>query len=200
MYSQYFTVADESTAVNTGQGDLTVTFSRGYKRINFVIDGGFEDYNSCDFFCFTSSYINWIGTNSVGGSFDASIFHFAPYAHSGNGVGLLGSADGSDSLSGTLTPAQPLQTVAGQSYTITFFQASAFSGPDEAPAFINILWNGVVVSTIRPGFSNYEYFSLDVVGAGDDVLAFNGGAAPAWTFIDDIGVYWIWLPVLYLVT
>lgn len=120
---------------------------------------------------------------------DATIFFYAQYAHSGNGVGLLGSADGSDSLNGTLTPAQPLQTVAGQKYTIVFFQASAFSGPDEASAFINVLWNGIVVSTIRPGFSNYEYCSLDVVGAGDDVLAFNGGAAPAWTFIDDVGVY-----------
>ena len=95
-------------------------------------------------------------------------------------------------MSGTLTPAQPLQTVAGQNYAITFFQASAFSGPtDESPAFVDILWNGDVVSTIRPGFSNYEFVCINVVGAGDDVLAFHGGAAPAWTFIDDIGVYQI---------
>ena len=95
-------------------------------------------------------------------------------------------------MPGTLTPAQPLQTVAGQKYTITFFQASAFSGPkDEAPAFVDILWNGNIVLTIRPGFSNYEYISLDVVGAGNDVLAFHGGAAPAWTFIDDVAVFQI---------
>ena len=189
---QYFIVADESTAVNTGQGNLTVTFSRGYQRKNFVIDGGFEGYNACDSFCFTQSYSNWISTSSVGGYLDATIFFFAPYAYSGNGVGLLGSAFGFDSLPGTLTPAQPLQTVAGQSYTITFFQASAFSGSYlEAPAFVDILWNGNVVSTIRPGFSNYEYFSFNVVGAGNDVLAFHGGAAPAWTFIDNIAVFQI---------
>ena len=95
-------------------------------------------------------------------------------------------------MPGTLTPAQPLQTVAGQNYTITFFQASAFSGVyDEIPAFIDIRWNGNVVLTVRPGFSNYEYISLNVVGAGNDVLAFHGGAAPAWTFIDDIAVYQI---------
>ena len=188
--SQYFIVADESTAVNTGQGDLAVTFSRGYKRKNFVIDGGFEYYDACDFFCFTSSYAYWIGTDSVNGSFDATIFHFAPYARSGNGVGLLGSAYGYDSLPGTLTPAQPLQTVSGQNYVITFFQSSAFSGPDdEARAFVDILWNGKVVSTINPGFSYYEPFYFNVVGTGNDVLAFHGGAAPAWTFIDDIGVY-----------
>jgi hypothetical protein len=57
-------------------------------------------------FCFTS-HTNWIGTDPVGGSFDATIF-FAPYAHSGNEVGLPGSADGSNFLSGTLTPTQLL--------------------------------------------------------------------------------------------
>lgn len=54
-----------------------------------------------------TSYANYINTNSVGGSFDPTIF-FAPYAHSGNGVDLLGSADGSHFSSETLTPAQPL--------------------------------------------------------------------------------------------
>ena len=71
-----------------------------------------------------------------------------------------------------------------------FFQASAFSGPDdEALASMDILWNGNVVGSIHPGFSEYEHFSFDVVGDGDDVLAFHGGAAPAWIFIDDIAVY-----------
>jgi hypothetical protein len=121
---------------------------------------------------------------------DATIFFFQPYAYNGNAVGLLGSAIGFDSFPGTLTPAQPLQTVADQKYTITFFQASAFSGRiSEEPAFIQILWNDEVVSTIRPGYSNYEYFSFDVVGAGNDVLAFHGGAAPAWSFIDDVAVF-----------
>lgn len=95
-------------------------------------------------------------------------------------------------MPGTLTPAKPLETVAGQAYTITFFQASAFSGPEgEAPAIIEILWNGDVVSTIKPGFSDYKFYSFNVVGAGYDVLAFHGGAAPAWIFIDDIAVYQI---------
>ncbi|KAF8154947.1 hypothetical protein B0H34DRAFT_676632 [Crassisporium funariophilum] len=188
--SMYFIVADVSTAVNTGQGDLMVTFSRGYKRKNFVIDGGFEGFNECDDFCFEQSYSNWIGTSSAGGSLDATIFFFQPYTHSGNGVGLLGSATGADGLAGTLTPAKPLLTKAGQKYTITFFQASSFSGPTlEAAAVVNVLWNGKVVSTIRPGFENYQFFTVDVVGAGNDVLAFNGGAAPAWSFIDDISVF-----------
>lgn len=181
------------STVNTGQGDLAVTFSRGYKRINYVIDGGFEGYDAChcDFF-FSPNYTNWIGTSPDGGYLDATIFLYAPYAHSGNGVGLLGSADGSDSLPGTLTPAKPLETVAGQEYTIGFFQASAFSGPKgEASAIIEVLWNEDVVSTIKPGFSNYKYYSVNVVGVGNDVLAIRGGNAPAWSFIDDIAVFQI---------
>lgn len=187
---QYFIVADESTAVNTGQGDLQVTFSRGYRRKNFLVDGGFEGFNACDDFCFAESYANWIGTSPRGGSLDATIFFNAPFAHSGNGSALLGSATGVDTLPGTLTPAQPLQTVAGQQYQISFFQASSFSGPTlEAPAFVNILWNGNIINTITPGFSGYELFQFTVTAVGNDVLAFNGGEAPAWSFLDDITVF-----------
>ena len=169
---------------------MQVTYSRGYQRINYVVDGGFEGYDACDFFCFATSYANWIGTSPAGGYLDALIFFYAPYAHTGNGVGLLGSGSGADALSGTLTPTQPLQTVAGQAYTIGFFQASAFSGPsNEAAAFIDVLWNGATVLSIEPGFSNWEFYSVQVVGTGNDVLAFYGGSAPAWSFIDDISVY-----------
>lgn len=71
-----------------------------------------------------------------------------------------------------------------------FFHASAFSGPSgEADAFVDILWNGAVVSTLHPGYTNWEFFSFTVVGAGNDVLAFHGGKAPAWSFLDDVAVY-----------
>ncbi|KAF9043296.1 hypothetical protein BJ165DRAFT_1595297 [Panaeolus papilionaceus] len=188
--SMYFIVADASSATNTGQGDLQVTFSRGYRRKNYVVDGGFEGYTACSDFCFTASYANWVGTSPAGGTLDATIFHFQPYAHSGSGVGLLGSATGADNLPGTLTPASPLQTVSGKNYQINFFQASAFSGPTlEADAFIDILWNGNVVTTITPGFQNWQFYSFQVTAAGNDVLAFRGGKAPAWSFIDDIAVF-----------
>ncbi|CAA7263587.1 unnamed protein product [Cyclocybe aegerita] len=188
--SMYYIVADESTAVNTGQGNLKVTFSRGYKRKNYVIDGGFEGYNACNDFCFSASYSNWIGTSPPGGSLDATIFFYPPYAHAGNGVALLGSATGADNLPGTLTPTHPLNTVTGKAYLITFFHASAFSGPVlEADAFVDILWNGNIVTTIRPGFSNWQYYQFQVTGAGNDVLAFHGGKAPAWSFLDDIHVF-----------
>ncbi|KJA22232.1 hypothetical protein HYPSUDRAFT_41120 [Hypholoma sublateritium FD-334 SS-4] len=188
--SMYFIVADATTAVNTGQGDLQVTFSRGYKRTNLVIDGGFEGFNECDDFCFDTQDANWIGTSAPGGTLDATIFFFQPYAHSGNAVALLGSATAEDSLPGTLTIAKPLTTIAGNTYSINFFQASAFSGPTlEANAFVDILWNNKIVATITPGFENYVFYQFTVTAVGNDVLAFHGGAAPAWSFIDDISVF-----------
>ncbi len=187
---QYFIPADASTAVNTGQGDLQVTCSRGYKRINLVIDGGFEDFDECTDFCFDTGDATWTGTSAAGGVYDATIFLYAPFAHSGSAVALLGSANGTDALSGTLTPAAPLATSAGKTYIIGFFQASAFSPPaEEEPAFIDVQWNGATVQTIRPGFSNWESFQVQVTAIGNDVLSFHGGAAPAWTFIDDVTVF-----------
>jgi len=188
--SMYFIPADASTAVNTGQGDLEVTFSRGYARKNFIVDGGFEDFNECDDFCFDTQDANWIGTSPAGGTLDATIFFFQPFAHSGNAVALLGSATGVDSLSGTLTYARPLATEPGKSYQISFFQASSFSPPaEEAPVTIDVVWNGVTVTTFKPGFSNFEFLSVNVVAKGSDTLAFHGGEAPAWSFIDDVTVF-----------
>lgn len=54
---------------------------------------------------------------------------------------------------------------------------------------MNVLWNGEIVATIRPGFANFEFFQFTVTSVGKDVLSFNGGAAPAWSFIDDITVF-----------
>ncbi|PPR02255.1 hypothetical protein CVT26_011723 [Gymnopilus dilepis] len=188
--SMYFLVADESTAVNTGQGDLQVTFSRGYARKNFIVDGTFEAFNECDDFCFDTQDANWIGSSPSGGTLDATIFFFQPFAHNGNAVALLGSATGVDALPGTLTYARPLATEAGKAYQISFFQASSFSPPDEeAPAFIDVVWNGQTVTTFKPGFANFEYLSVNVVAQGSDTLAFHGGAAPAWSFIDDVTVF-----------
>ncbi|TFK26051.1 hypothetical protein FA15DRAFT_316555 [Coprinopsis marcescibilis] len=188
--SMYYIPSDVSTAVNTGQGDLKVTYSRGYKRKNFLPDGGFEGYTACNKFCFTESYANWAGTSPVGGSKDATVFFFPAYAHSGNSSALLGSASGLDDLPGTLSPSSPLKTVPGKKYQIAFFQNSAYGGPtNQAAAFVEVIWNGKVVKTIRPGFTQWTFNAVDVTAVGNDVISFRGGKAPAWTFLDDIAVW-----------
>ncbi|KAF8205867.1 hypothetical protein K438DRAFT_1917903 [Mycena galopus ATCC 62051] len=187
--SMYYLAANESTAVNFGQGSLVVTFSRGYARTSVLPDGGFEGFTACSDFCFAASYANWIGTSPPGGDLDASIFFFSPYAHTGHGSALLGAALDEDALPGTLTPAQPLRTQSGAAYVVQCFISSAFSGTEiEASATVDILWNGVSVGGVT-GFMEYSVVEAPVVGTGSDVLSFVGGAAPAWSFIDDCNVF-----------
>jgi len=45
------------------------------------------------------------------------------------------------------------------------------------------------VRTLRPGWSVWKYYTVEVVGMGQDEIAFHGGSAPAWSFIDDISVF-----------
>ncbi|KAF8178700.1 hypothetical protein BJ912DRAFT_649320 [Pholiota molesta] len=188
--AMYFIPTNASTADNFGQGNLLVTLSRGYQRINQVLDGGFEGFTACDDFCFAESDGTWIGTSPAGGTLDATLFFFQPFAHSGNAVALLGSATASDALAGTLTPAAPLNTLPGRQYSIGFFHSSSFSPPDEeAAAFVDVQWNGETIATIHPGFSNFQFFQFSVTAQGQDVLSLHGGAAPAWSFIDDITVF-----------
>ncbi|KAJ6550209.1 hypothetical protein B0H19DRAFT_1160627 [Mycena capillaripes] len=189
--SMYYLVADESTAVNFGQGPLVVTYSRGYARKSILPDGGFEGFTDCSGkgFCFADSYANWIGTSPAGGKDDATIVFFAPDAHTGHGSALLGSANNDDSLPGTLKPAQPLQTVNGASYVVQCFMSSAFADSGkEAAAKVDIKWNGERVGGFT-GYMPYTLVQAPVVGTGSDLLSFEGGAAPAWVFIDDCKVY-----------
>ncbi|KAJ7246915.1 hypothetical protein B0H12DRAFT_1125721 [Mycena haematopus] len=187
--SFYYLPTDESTAVNTGQGDLVVTYSRGYARTSVLPDGGFEAYAACDDFCFTTSDATWVGTSASGGDQDATIFFFQPYAYTGNSVGLLGAVFGDDSLLGTLSPASPLATKAGVSYSIQCFMNTAFSGSDlEAAANVDIQWNGATVGSFS-GFSDWQFVQATATGTGSDTLAFVGSPAPAWAFIDNCFVY-----------
>ncbi|TFK64470.1 hypothetical protein BDN72DRAFT_264263 [Pluteus cervinus] len=187
----YYLPTDASTATNTGQGNLQVTYSRGYQRISYLPDGGFEGYNPGTDLTYVESYSNWVGTSSPGGSLDATIIYYAPYARTGHSSALLGSGYNGDALAGTLAPAAALNTAAGKNYWITFFQDSTFSGAsDEAAAFIDVKWNGVTVLSITPGYQAWGYYQVQVTAVGSDHLEIYGGAAPAWSFIDDI---YVWL-------
>ncbi|KAF8186315.1 hypothetical protein BJ912DRAFT_927225 [Pholiota molesta] len=137
--------------------------SRGYQRINQVIDGGFEGFDACADFCFAESDGTWIGTSPAGGTLDATIFFFQPFAHSGNAVALLGSATASDALAGTLTPALPLNTFLGREFSIGFFHSSSFSPPDEAAMCSGTrsrsrrsIWGSAISSSSSSICTNYK--------------------------------------------
>ncbi|KAJ7782055.1 hypothetical protein DFH07DRAFT_901039 [Mycena maculata] len=192
--AMYSAPTNVSTATNTGQGTLSVTLSRGYARQSHIPDGDFEAY-ICDppqqTFCFAEKAPGWIGTSPTGGQFDATIFHYAPYSHGGTGVGLLGCAFGSDPQPGTLTPAAPLSgLLPGRAYVVQFFHSSTYSGVQlEAPAFVNVLWNGALVGSVNVGYSPWTFWEFPVTAVGNDTLQFTGGKAPAYDFIDDVYLF-----------
>ncbi|KAJ3838677.1 hypothetical protein F5878DRAFT_582944 [Lentinula raphanica] len=186
----YYIPADPSTATNHGQGNLTVTDSRGYKRKNYVLNGGFEDYTCSDLsFCYSEETDDWLATSPQNGDYDASFFHFQPYAHTGDSVALLGSAFGRDNLPGTLTYAPGLSTEPGAKYVIELFHSSYYSGTSaEANAFVEVYWNGNLVGSVDHGYSQWKYYAFVVVAEGNDELDFYGGKAPSYDFLDDIYV------------
>ncbi|TFK70906.1 hypothetical protein BDN72DRAFT_877526 [Pluteus cervinus] len=183
--AMYYIPTDASTATNTGVlGVLRVSSSRGYRRISYLPDGGFESYNP-GAFDFIESDANWVGTSPPGGFPDATIFYDQLHARTGHSVALLGSATGVDADAGTLAPTAPLNTVEGQTYSISFFEQSLSSGP--VPS-IDVVWNGEPVLTVH-GQESWTYYEVEVTAAGNDLLGFHGGAAPAWSFIDDVAVF-----------
>ncbi|TFK71987.1 hypothetical protein BDN72DRAFT_836916 [Pluteus cervinus] len=187
----YYLPTDAPTATNTGQGNLQVTYSRGYQRISILPDGGFEDYLACDVFCYTTSDDedpNWFTISPPGGSGDAEIFYNPSYARTGHGVACLGSGYGSDTYSGTLQPKLPLNTVAGKDYWITFFHQDWWSAQSTSP-FVDVYWNDVQVLLINTPFEKWTYYQVKVTAVGNDVLKFYGGTYPSYDFIDDIYIF-----------
>ncbi|KAJ7237235.1 hypothetical protein C8J57DRAFT_127460 [Mycena rebaudengoi] len=188
--SMYYLVANESTAVNFGQGDLVVTYSRGYARKSVLPDGGFESFdgNDCDGFCFTESNANWIGSSPAGGHDATIFFDDAPFPHSGHSAALFGAIFDDNTQSGTLKPAKPLDTKAGVTYDIQCFMGGTFSQTLESPAKVDIMWNGVRVGGVS-GTAPWTFVHATVVAQGNDLLSFVGGQAPWWIYLDDCFVY-----------
>lgn len=112
------------------------------------------------------------------------------YGRTGFATGELGAINGDNSNPGTLAVRYPLDSVPGKQYVITFFQDSSWSGPtSEAAAFVNVLWNGNAVLSLSGYTATWQYNQVTVTAQGNDILAFYGGAAPAWTFIDDVYIF-----------
>ncbi|CAK5283109.1 unnamed protein product [Mycena citricolor] len=195
--SMYYEPTNASTATNTGQGDLKVTLSRGYRRISHISDGTFESYTCSDggVFCFTEQAAGWKGLSTTGGSLDATIFHYAPYAHMGTGCALLGCAFGTDNHTGMLVPTSSFSALTkDKTYEVQLFSSSMYSGMElEANSLLQVIWNGVMVGNVTAGYSDWKYhaFSVTALGGGQDKLVLQGGSAPAYVFIDDVYVFLI---------
>ncbi|KAJ3045836.1 hypothetical protein HDV00_006099 [Rhizophlyctis rosea] len=90
----YQRVADSATVpATTG---TTITSSRGYRKINYVIDGGFESAVSGvhDDTYWSFNLTNWYGYSAPGAQENAIFFWWKDFALHGSGVAVLGSGHG----------------------------------------------------------------------------------------------------------
>ena len=173
--TQYYLVANPSTATNTGQGSLEVTYARGYMRQPLNPDGDFSGSDSA-----------WITQSS-------SILHDSSLAHSGSDVGVVGTqrTPASGSSLGSITLARPLATH-GETYDLQFFASArptVSSTPLNGSTVSQVLWNDAVVATIAPQTTDWEVYTVSVTGHGNDVLSFVQTDGTVYTLIDKVSLF-----------
>ncbi|KAJ7898025.1 hypothetical protein B0H14DRAFT_3104598 [Mycena olivaceomarginata] len=174
--SMYCLPTDESTALNFRAGLPPRDIPPGFTL--------------CSDFCFATSYANWTGTSSASGTLDAAIFFFPPYAHTGHGSALLGAAPRRRRTPGhahTRSAARDggWRTVRGAVLRVLRVLGPGVRGRGTCGRAVE---RRKRVGGVR-GFMEYTLVEVGVVGTGRDILAFVGGAAPAWSFIDDCKVF-----------
>ncbi|KAF9480588.1 hypothetical protein BDN70DRAFT_603567 [Pholiota conissans] len=203
--SLYNSVAANSTSTYTGQGDLIVTASRGYKRKSLIKDGSFQDYtcvvtktNGCPYA--PSRY--W--TRFVPAGYDFVLINNGP-AHTGNSSTFFYFSPPSPdayAYGATLEYALPTNAVEGKTYVISFFYTNSNYSP--APTnltgpLVSALWNGVsVIGAPQVGpetFDGLSYMNIfgEVVAQGGDTFALQNGIAFAHAmYVDDISIFEKW--------
>ena len=174
--TQYYLVANPSTATNTGQGSLKVTYARGYSRQPLNPDGDFS-----------GSDPTWITQGS-------SILHGSSLAHRGSDVGVVGmqTTPAPGSSLGSITLARPLATHASWTYGLQFFASArptVSSAPLNGSTVSQVLWNNIVVATIAPQTTDWKVYTVSVTGQGNDVLSFVQTDGTVYTLIDEVSLF-----------
>ncbi len=134
---------------------------------NLVANCGFE----------TGDFTGWTVVDATNNTFVASNFDTGP--NSGTYFAALGAvgADG--------TVSQALTTVAGQSYTFSFFLASDGGLPNDFTA----QWDGTsLLSLTSTPAGPYVPYTFTVTGTGSDTINFLERNDPSWWGLDDISV------------
>ncbi|KAF9266586.1 hypothetical protein L218DRAFT_996750 [Marasmius fiardii PR-910] len=188
--SMYYLPTDNTTATNTGDANVKISNSRGYRRLSATPDPGFETFVCTPpaLTCSAQSFGGWVGSSDNATVLDtAAIVHDPTLAHFGSSAISLGSISGRTTASGTQT--RNITTIKGRSYALGFFHSSTQKNPaNAAGASVNVTWNGVVIESIS-GAQNWTFHGQTLTATGNDTLAFHGGRAPAFDFIDDVFLY-----------
>ena len=134
---------------------------------NIVVNGGFENGN----------FNNWTVTQASSGT-DLRIDSTNP--HSGTYDAAFGATGGqNDYIS------QALATVAGDSYTFSFWLDASHSTSGQFVAY----WGGTqVLSTggVAGGYKQYTY--SEVATSTSTTIKFGGNTPPSWYYLDDVSV------------
>jgi VCBS repeat-containing protein len=108
--------------------------------------------------------------------------------HSGNDAGGFRTA--STSPGDVVKLSQPINTVAGVSYTLSFWVLSSSPVPSGSTSFIHVLWDGttdLTLNNMSTGGGFVEY-SFNVIGTGHDTLEFDMQDYFTTISLDDVSV------------
>ena len=148
---------------------------------NLVVNGDFEttDFTGWTQTGNTDSSVVFVGCLGSGSYLSGNSL----FAHSGSCAANFGPPE--DDPGGT---SQELTTVAGQSYTVSFWLANN-GGFQVIPNDFSALWNGDSrVSFTDSDNFDWTQYSFDVVGTGADDLSFSFRQDPGFIGLDDVSV------------
>jgi len=159
---------------------------------NLVINGGFEDGNLTGWTLVNpggNGYLWAVGTSGTEGLSPNSGSYFAYTGCNNTGCLAYGTSTANDLL-------QALTTVAGQSYTLSFYTSNNGGAP--TPSELDVYWGGTQVVALNPvpGTSpNYTMYTATVTATGTSTnLEFLGEQPPSYFALDDVSVTAVPLP------
>jgi hypothetical protein len=160
---------------------------------NLVINGGFEDGNLTGWTINSSASIPWHVYSSYENLIPNSGTYFAETGCVGTGCLAYGTSTAND-LS------QPLTTVAGQSYTLSFYTSNggSIASGQNVPSELDVYWGGNLVVGLNPvpgAAPAYTMYTATVTATGTlSNLEFLGRQDPSWIALDDVSVTAVPLP------
>jgi hypothetical protein len=172
---------------------LLLGISAAASASNLVTNGDFEDGNLTGWTINSSASYPW----NVYSSYQNLVPHSGTYFAETGCVGTSCLAYGTSTANDL---SQVLTTVAGQSYTLSFYTSNggSIASGQNVPSELDVYWGGtqVVALTPVPGAAPaYTMYTGTVTATGTSTdLEFLGRQDPSWIALDDVSVTAVPLP------